>query len=161
MTPPVVMALYYDREGRPLADSTEWSELHRDRDYCIVAQTQVGQIWVSTVWLGMDHGWNSPVPIIFETMAFGPASWSELTMRRYATEAEAHAGHLEVVTEARRHHHGWTKHSRDEARAAMKHYVRLLAVEKAGGWSPGMDGEMERAALRLAKAVGGRRRGPR
>lgn len=29
-----------------------------------------GGCWVSTVFLGLDHGWHSPEPILFETAVF-------------------------------------------------------------------------------------------
>ena len=36
-----------------------------------VRGTQINNnIFVSTVFLGLDHGWNSDVPILFETMIF-------------------------------------------------------------------------------------------
>lgn len=52
---------------------------------------------VSTVFLGLDHGFMSPVPIVFETMAFTGEVGIEDHCRRYATKAEALAGHAEVL----------------------------------------------------------------
>lgn len=131
----------------------EWVAAYRP-EYQRVAETTVHQIWVSTVWLGLDHGFSfggDHTPIIFETMAFGPKSWSELEIRRYATETEALAGHEEVVALARKRHHGWTKHSRDERRAEMKRMVKLLDKKDRH--------EIEEASLRLwlrRSARGGR-----
>lgn len=135
---------YYDRRGRSISMEA-YVEHFRDPEYKRVAATTVGRIRVSTIWLGLDHGFafagEPRVPVIFETMAFGPRSWSELESRRYATEAAALTGHEEVVALARRRHHGWVKHSRDERRAEMKCAVRLL--EKADR------SEIEEASLRL------------
>lgn len=144
------MSDYYDREGRPI-EQDEWIELFgRDNwDYKRVAATEVGQIHVSTVWLGMDHNWGGGPPLIFETMAFGPGSWSELLAARYSTEAEARAGHQQAVALARRRNHGWVKHTRDERRERMKDYLRLLALEAAGELGEGTLGEMNRALLAL------------
>ncbi len=60
----------------------------------------VGPIWVSTVWLGLDHRFGGPgSPIIFETMSFSkhkPPGHEDLTWR-YSIEAEARAGHERAV----------------------------------------------------------------
>lgn len=57
--------------------------------------------WVSTVWLGLDHGAGCGPPLIFETMVFAPSRDGELRESldcdRYATAAEAKAGHAEMV----------------------------------------------------------------
>jgi hypothetical protein len=38
-----------------------------------VGRTEIGPYTVSTVFLGLDHGWQSQVPILWETMVFGPS----------------------------------------------------------------------------------------
>jgi len=88
----------YDRAGRPVT-LERWAELHEDLEYMQVAYDEVGLYRVSTVWLGLDHGfgWGGPRPVIFETMVFGPA-WHDLDCRRYCTEVDAAAGHQEIVT---------------------------------------------------------------
>jgi hypothetical protein len=93
---------YYDRDGRRLT-LTQWAELHSNGDYVRVAFTTVGQYDVSTVWLGLDHGWNThrgdALPIIFETMVFdGDEDNYDRACVRYSTEAEARKGHEEMVT---------------------------------------------------------------
>jgi len=65
-----------------------------------VALTKVDDFAVSTVFLGMDHGWNSKVPILFETMVFCADDGGD-RMQRYATWEEAEAGHARVVAEVR------------------------------------------------------------
>lgn len=88
-----------------------WSE---DRDQARVAMTEmlipdawIGKenrghdyIWVSTVFLALDHQYGDGVPILFETMIFGMPSDHELDdyTERYATAAEARKGHDEAVT---------------------------------------------------------------
>ncbi len=47
---------------------------------------------VSTVFLGADHGFNSPAPILFETMIFGCND--EEYQTRCSTWEEAEAQHL-------------------------------------------------------------------
>lgn len=117
---------YFDRQGQPMSRE-EWSTSFEDPAVKRVAETTVGGIWISTVWLGLDHGWGSSAPVIFETMAFARGlGWSELESRRYCTETEALAGHEEVVAIARRRHHGWVKHARDERRREMKYHLKQL-----------------------------------
>ena len=70
-----------------------FEEHHKER---IVAQEQVGNVLVSTVFLGIDHEWdNRRPPLIFETIAFGleKEQWSD----RYSTFAEAMIGHAGTV----------------------------------------------------------------
>lgn len=62
--------------------------------------------WVSTVWLGIDHGWHPPGSsnpiLIFETMIFGgPQEWEGEDQWRYSTEEEAKEGHERVVNMVR------------------------------------------------------------
>jgi hypothetical protein len=92
--------LYYDRKGNPISDVTgEWGKLFRDPKYKRVASTLLPDgKWVSTVWLGLDHGYGEGPPLIFETMVFPSEEiMSELDAERYSTEAEAVAGHARMV----------------------------------------------------------------
>ena len=60
--------------------------------------------WVSTVWLGLDHNYAvDGRPLIFETIVFdkdGPSGDAQ-DMWRWATEAEAIAGHDQIVASLR------------------------------------------------------------
>jgi hypothetical protein len=60
------------------------------------------EIRVSTVFLGIDHGWSpDEPPVVFETMIFGgPESEYQ---ERYSTEAEAIEGHEKALQIAGRH----------------------------------------------------------
>lgn len=93
----------YGRDGQPIT-LDQWAELRRDVDNIIVARTEIGpHVTVSTVWLGVDHGWGDDPdrpPIIFETMVFGGPMAEE--QWRYATEAQAVEGHGVVVSLVRR-----------------------------------------------------------
>lgn len=102
--------IYYDRQGQPIYDTLAWGKLFQDPDYKRVAEDTVGHLWVSTVWLGLDHSsWpilrdhGAHVPIIFETMVFAKEGEDQVGpvidnySRRYATEAEALEGHKEIV----------------------------------------------------------------
>ncbi len=89
----------------------------RDRNR-IVAQTQVGERFVSTVFLGTDHGFGrSRAPVLWETMIFGPPVLRESLGRmrmmaldteeedsglRYTSRWAALADHERIVTKLRR-----------------------------------------------------------
>jgi hypothetical protein len=98
------MQIWYDRQGHPL-DRVAADRLLGDMAYARVARTRITSTsdpaieWeVSTVWLGVNHNFaGDGPPIIFETMVFGSGDGDQW-MQRYATEAEARAGHAETVT---------------------------------------------------------------
>jgi hypothetical protein len=55
-------------------------------------------MWVSTVFLGIDHGFGEGPPLIFETMVFASERHlDERDCQRYSTESEAVTGHHEMV----------------------------------------------------------------
>jgi hypothetical protein len=85
--------LYYDKEGNPIWDTLEWATLFENREYRIVKQeTLWWGVFLSTIWLGLDHAWGGEKPLIFESMLFfGRAS--DLDCRRYSTLGEAVHGH--------------------------------------------------------------------
>lgn len=90
------MVRYYDRSGSSRT-LYEWAELLELPEYKQVAETNVGETWVSTVWLGLDHQFGGGPPLIFETMVFGGPLDQE--MDRYSTETEAVAGHETMVAQ--------------------------------------------------------------
>lgn len=69
----------------------------------IVAQDQVGDVLVSTVFLAINHQFrpHGP-PLIFETMVFGGPLDQE--QRRYSTWEEAEAGHKEILAAVKAPH---------------------------------------------------------
>ena len=92
------MADYYDRDGNPMK-LMDWAVKFEDLDYKRVAFTKVGDLEVSTVWLGLDHGRLADQRLIFETIVFGAP---EERMQRYATLEDAERGHVELVEELQR-----------------------------------------------------------
>lgn len=86
-----------DHEVVRCTDFHAWAEFKVDFEVnCRVGNTQVGQRWVSTVFLGTNcrHFGDGP-PIVFETMIFGPGQSD--VVDRYETWDEAAAGHEKVV----------------------------------------------------------------
>jgi hypothetical protein len=97
---------YYDRNGEQMTVE-QWATAFEDTKYRILGSYFVGNLWVSTIWLGIDHDYlnmfrDPPMPpLIFESMIFtvpeGDDHWSYLEMRRYRTEREAMVGHTDLV----------------------------------------------------------------
>jgi hypothetical protein len=92
--------MYYDRQGHPL-DLQAWAHKLEDMDYKIVRQDHVDGHFVSTVWLGLDHGMFGGPPLIFETMIFDQRadahSFDEVYCERYTTEDAARVGHDRAI----------------------------------------------------------------
>lgn len=64
-----------------------------------VAQDQIGDVRISTVFLGLDHQFDDGPPLIFETMIFGGEHDQYQT--RASTWDEAEAQHAEAVAKVR------------------------------------------------------------
>jgi hypothetical protein len=60
-----------------------------------VAEDQIGDVWVSTVFLGLDHSFADSKPVLFETMIFGGEH--DLYLTRCETWEEAEAMHAKAV----------------------------------------------------------------
>jgi len=82
-------------------DMFEWGTFFEETAARRVDFTQVGELEVSTVFLGLDHNCSGEgAPVLFETMVFDKDRQG-IGCRRYSTYGEAHAGHWEVVEELR------------------------------------------------------------
>lgn len=85
-----------NENGEPerVDDALAWAEWYETAD-CHVGYTMLGDVRISTVFLGIDHQFGEGPPILWETMVFGGALDQEQV--RYATRAEALAGHQDMV----------------------------------------------------------------
>jgi hypothetical protein len=93
-----VRKLYYDKEGKPLADVMAWAALHHDPSYVVIKRSDLPSGGVlSTVWLGIDHAFRG-IPVIFESLRFPQQDFQE----RYCTLEEAMAGHAELLERIRK-----------------------------------------------------------
>lgn len=94
---------YWDRDGEPIGDVLDWAKLTEDWDYKLVASEEVGPWTVRTIWSGVDWSFgDSERPLIFSTGVWRTAGEINVTEERHwATEAEAIAGHAEVVAARR------------------------------------------------------------
>lgn len=89
-------------------DPMEWG-MTFERSNRIIVQTHIGTIFISTVFLGFDHSWGNFLnedgklgrdPIVFETMVF--RGKFDQAQERYATYAEAEAGHKIMVDKVKK-----------------------------------------------------------
>lgn len=102
-----------DQNGKPILceDTLAWAEWYDTADR-VVAKTKIGIYEVSTVFLGLDHGFHRLMnpelsPVLWETMVFGEEVYVELLdrmvrksldrMDRYTSLEEAKAGHKKMV----------------------------------------------------------------
>jgi hypothetical protein len=89
---PMGLVVLVDGEVRPEPDLMRWAEQVAADPVGRVDETQVGDVWVSTVfrWIA------DPCGDAFETMTFGLGSWDHRCWR-YATLESAKVGHAAVV----------------------------------------------------------------
>lgn len=90
-------SLYFDRAGEPIT-MLEWSAMYKDDAIKRVASDHIDvdgvDVWVSTVWLGLNHSLTGGV-LIFETMIFDGTD--DHFQQRYETEEQALTGHATIV----------------------------------------------------------------
>jgi hypothetical protein len=91
----------YRLDGSPYPDGLEglfqWArDLEDHRGRIVRQEITWNGLFVSTVWIGLDHRFGDGPPLIFETMVFdriGDRGADGLEMNRYSTLAEAECGH--------------------------------------------------------------------
>lgn len=96
--------MWYGRDLQPISPRAA-NELLSDRQARHVGLTRITsstdaavEYSVSTVFLVLDHaGPFGTRPVLFETMVFGGSAEQDTSMWRWCTEAEAVAGHDEIV----------------------------------------------------------------
>ena len=86
-----------DGDHRPVpVDLMTWARFFEDASNRRVAEAYVNGRRVSTVFIGLDHNFaGDGPPLLWETMVFGGDLHGE--QRRYASHAEAMAGHAAMV----------------------------------------------------------------
>lgn len=102
-----MLGRYTLRDGEPVEepDLLKWGRWMEGTSRK-VARDKLGEVVVSTVFLGLDHNWaDDGPPILYETMVFGGPLNDE--QQRYHTREGALSGHAEMVarvtgSEARR-----------------------------------------------------------
>jgi len=92
--------------ARPKKEAAAWIAKLGDNDGRQIARDEIGDVVVSTVWLGLNHSIGDGPPLIFETMIFGGEH--DEYQERYSTVERAREGHrraIELVTNQRRENH--------------------------------------------------------
>ncbi len=94
----------------------EWMEAAKESGAFRVAEDDLGEVKVSTVFLGLNHGLIDRTPILWETMIFGGEhdGWLE----RYATKAEAIVGHEQALALV------WNKAGKPDSVMALMERIR-------------------------------------
>ncbi len=103
----------------PEPDLLTWARWFETSDRQL-AEDEIGDIRVSTVFLGLDHSFGDGPPLLWESMAFGApelrkifgrkrpiredmgVQFESLDQRRYATREDALRGHAEMVSQVHR-----------------------------------------------------------
>ena len=79
---------------KPVLEAAQWLE---DNDHRrTVKRDEIGDILVSTVFLGLDHAWDSDTPVLWETMIFGGEH--NQYQDRYTSYEDALEGHKKALT---------------------------------------------------------------
>lgn len=89
--------MYYKLEGKvavAVSDTMEWAKCF-EADNRHVDLTEMDNVYVSTVFLGINHQYGEGPPLLFETMVFGGVLDQE--QDRYSTWDEAVIGHKNTV----------------------------------------------------------------
>jgi hypothetical protein len=90
-----------DHEPVPCDDLIGWA-MWLEKANRIVGKDMVGEVRVSTVFLGLDHSFGQGPPMLFETMVFGGPLDSACERCSTWEQAEAqHSAMLKRVQEAR------------------------------------------------------------
>ena len=80
--------------AKPVLEASQWLEDNDNRR--IVKRDEIGGILVSTVFLGLDHAWDSDIPVLWETMIFGGEH--DQYQERYTSYEDALEGHEFALT---------------------------------------------------------------
>lgn len=81
-------------EAKPCEDLLEWGRWMQKAERHI-GDDHVGEVHVSTVFLGLDHSFGDGPPILWETMIFGGEH--DQYQERYTTREVALAGHAKAL----------------------------------------------------------------
>lgn len=79
---------------KPALEAIEWLEDGSNRR--TVKRDEIGDILVSTVFLGLDHAWEPSPPVLWETMIFGGEH--DQYQERYTSYKDAVEGHKKALT---------------------------------------------------------------
>jgi hypothetical protein len=79
-----------DKQVQPVDSVFAWADF-QDSPHRYIAYRRRGKVFVSTIFMGLDHQYGSGPPLVFETMVFGgPADQYQ---DRYSSYDDALLGH--------------------------------------------------------------------
>lgn len=81
-------------------DPMMWAKWYETADRRVAHTAITEDIYVSTVFLGLDHSYFAGSPVLFESMVFGGEQDGDC--QRYHTWDEAEAGHEKLCDELRK-----------------------------------------------------------
>jgi hypothetical protein len=90
-----------DAQGNPVRcdDLMQWAASFEQAASRTIARDEIGEVLISTVFLGLDHSFHGGPPVLWETMIFGGALDQE--QERYTSRAHALTGHAAMVARVR------------------------------------------------------------
>jgi hypothetical protein len=92
--------IFFNRKSEPI-DVISWAHLRGNMQYCRIAEDDIGNIYISTVWVGVRMSpFDDSPPRIFETMVFNLGADEEY-IQQYSTEEAARIGHAAAVNYAK------------------------------------------------------------
>jgi hypothetical protein len=87
-----------DKDNKPVESNTneyvKWSS--RNPKKRIVKQETIGNTYISTVFLGLDHSFRGKIPVLWETMMFG-GQYDQNYQERYSSYEDAVKGHQKAI----------------------------------------------------------------
>jgi hypothetical protein len=105
----VIDSRYYllddDNQPHPV-DFEEMCAWRRSTEnFNVLRKDDVAGVVVSTIFLGIDHGFGDGLPVLWETMVFrreadGSINYTDIDGERYTSHADAIAGHTSVIDHA-------------------------------------------------------------
>lgn len=101
----------FDFDGNPIS-MREWSALNEDPARKRVALDHIGDVEISTIWIGIDLVAAHRRPRVYETAVFN-ADGHVIVLARYSTREEAIEGHKRALLAER--HVGWFRIYPEEA----------------------------------------------
>ena len=89
--------MFYDKFGKEI-DVFEWGKLFENMEYKRISETILKDgKWISTIWLGLDHGFDRK-RLIFKTMVFqSKGNLDGLDCDRYSNLEGAIEGHKKMI----------------------------------------------------------------
>lgn len=96
-----------DKNNRPIPckNSNEYMKWEtKNLDKKAIRQQHVDDVYISTVFLGLDHGFGGKNPVLWETMIFGGEH--DQYQERYISYQDALEGHYIAVQLVKKEKHG-------------------------------------------------------